>query len=113
MNKPMKYRPKNMLYASFDYSPYPFDIGIRFRYSSKVEAIDDALVQPPIALIPDGDLMVPVYVFDATLGYHFYLYSVPVKIYINGKNIFNYNYVEFIGNLAPIQNISMSFEAYF
>ncbi|MBU1099390.1 MAG: TonB-dependent receptor [Bacteroidetes bacterium] len=112
MDRPMKYRPRHQLNAGVDYSPLPFDFGLRLRYWSRIEAIDDALVEPPIALIPDGDLFVSVYVVDLTIGYNFYFYDAPVKLYINAKNVFNYNYTEFIGNLAPIQNVSFSLEAF-
>lgn len=112
LDKPMKYRPRHQLTAGLDYSPLPFDFGLRLRYWSKIEAIDDALVEPPIALIPDGDLFVSVYVLDVTAGYNFYFYDKPFKLFVNAKNIFNYNYAEFIGNLAPIQNIAISMEAF-
>ena len=112
-DEPMKYRPRNTLYAGMNYSPYPFDFGIHFRYLSRVEAIDNALVEPPIALVVDGDLRVPVYVTDFTAGYFFYLLNTPMKVFLNLKNVFNYTYVEFIGNVAPLRNISMSIEAYF
>ena len=45
--------------------------------------------------------------------YNFLLENVPGKIYVNAKNIFNYNYIEFIGNVAPIRNYSFSFEIFF
>lgn len=112
-DKPMKYRPRNTFYAGIDYSPYPFDFGIRLRHWSRVETIDDALVQPPIALIPDGDLRVPVTVVDFMAGYSFYMLNSPMKIFLNAKNIFNFYYVEFIGNMAPLRNIALSLEAYF
>lgn len=109
----MKYRPRNVLYAQLKYSPSQFDFGIDFRYLSKVEEIDVALVEPPLALVVDGGKRVPIFVTDISAGYNFLLGSLPAKIYLNAKNIFNYNYVEFIGNLAPIRNISLSTEIYF
>ncbi len=112
-NKAMKYRPRNILYAQVRYSPAPFDFGIDFRYWSKVEEIDFALTQPPLVLIPDGDKRVQVYVADVMVGYNFLVTSLPAKIYLNIKNIFNYNYIEFIGNIAPIRNASFSLELFF
>ncbi len=109
----MKYRPRNVLYAQLKYSPSQFDFGIDFRYLSKVEEIDVALVEPPLALVVDGGKRVPIFVTDFSAGYNFLLGSLPTKIYLNAKNIFNYNYVEFIGNLAPIRNVSLSTEIYF
>ncbi len=112
-NTAMKYRPRNSVTAQLQYSPYPFEFGIDFRYMSKVEEIDFNLTQPPIALVIDGDKRVPIYVTDLNVGYNFLLGSAPAKIYLNAKNIFNYNYVEFIGNVAPIRNYSFSFEIFF
>jgi outer membrane receptor for ferrienterochelin and colicins len=110
MKKAMKYRPRNIVYAQLRYSPNPFDFGIDFRYWSRVEEIDDIITQ---LLVPDGQLRVPVYITDITAGYTFLVGNSPTKIYLNAKNIFNYNYVEFIGNIAPIRSLSLSMEVYF
>ncbi|OGU54584.1 MAG: hypothetical protein A2V66_02325 [Ignavibacteria bacterium RBG_13_36_8] len=112
-NKAMKYRPRHLLYVNAEYNPFPFEFRFDFRYWSKVEEIDFMLTRPPINLVPEGDMRVPVYVFDISAGYNFELFGNPIKIFLNGKNLFNYYYVEFIGNLAPLRNISLSFEGYF
>lgn len=111
--KAMKYRPRNIFYSQVHYSIFPFDFGIDFRYMSNVEEIDLNLTQPPLALVIDGDKRVPVYVTDLFVGYNLLVGAVPTKISLNAKNIFNYNFVEFIGNIAPIRNYSFSFELYF
>lgn len=112
-NISMKYRPRNSVYTQIKYSPGQFDFGIDFRHWSRIEEIDNQLVEPPLALVVDGDKRVPVYVTDVTIGYNFLIWNIPAKIYLNAKNIFNYNYVEFIGNIAPIRNYSLSTEIYF
>ncbi len=112
-NTAMKYRPLNSVTAQLDYSPDPFDFGIDFRYMSKAEQIDFNLTEPPINLVVDGSKRVPVYVTNLSAGYNFFIGSLPVKIYLNVSNLFNYNYVEFIGNVAPIRNYSVSFELFF
>ncbi|HOI28798.1 MAG TPA: TonB-dependent receptor [Melioribacteraceae bacterium] len=112
-NRSMKYRPRNSFYAQVKYSPGQFDFGIDFRHWSRIEEIDNALVEPPLALVVDGDKRVPVYVTDITAGYNFLIWNIPAKIYLNARNLFNYNYVEFIGNIAPIRNVSLSTEIYF
>ncbi|MFA7227880.1 MAG: TonB-dependent receptor [Melioribacteraceae bacterium] len=112
-NIAMKYRPLNSFTAQVHYSPYQFDFGIDFRYMSRVEQIDFNLTQPPINLVIDGDKRVPIYVTDLSAGYNFVLGAIPAKIYLNISNLFNYNYVEFIGNVAPIRNYSVSFELFF
>ena len=109
-NIAMKYRPLNSVTAQARFSPYPFDFGIDFRYSGRVEEIDDLFSR---LVVPDGDKRVPIYVTDLSAGYNFLLGSAPAKVYLNAKNIFNYNYVEFMGNIAPIRNYSVSLELFF
>lgn len=112
-NKSMKYRPRNTVYAGLEFNPHPFEIRTDVRYWTKVEEIDYNLTEPPLGLIADGDNRSDVFVVDLSLGYNFRIASKPFKVFLNCKNIFNYNYVEFIGNVAPIRNLSISFEAYF
>ena len=112
-DKFLKYRPQHTFNAQVRYTPAPLDVGINFRYSSRVDEIDDLIVQPPFSLVVDGAKRVPIYVTDISIGYNFLFDTVPAKIYLNAKNIFNYNYVEFIGNIAPIRNYSVSFELFF
>lgn len=112
-NKSMKYRPRNTVYTNLRFTPWQFEIGVDFRYWSKVEEIDFALAEPPLALVVDGEQRVPAYITDLMVGYNFFVTNIPAKVYLNAKNIFNYNYVEFIGNLAPIRNYSLSFELFF
>jgi len=112
-NKAMKYRPRNTVYSSLEFTPYSFEFRTDLRYWSKVEEIDFNLTKPPINLIADGENRAEVIVVDLSIGYNFVIGASPFKIYLNGKNIFNYNYVEFIGNLSPIRNFSLSLETYF
>jgi len=112
-DKFLKYRPQHSFNSQVRITPFPFDIGIDFRYMSRIDEIDDLITQPPIALVRDGEKRVPIYVTDLSFGYNLLIESVPAKIYLNAKNIFNYNYVEFIGNLAPIRNYSLSLELFF
>ena len=112
-NTAMKYRPRNSVNAQLRYLPGVIEFGADFRYMSEVEEIDHTLAEPPLALVVDGQIRVPIYVTDLMLGYNFIIGSVPTKVYLNAKNIFNYNYVEFIGNIAPIRNYSLSCEIFF
>ncbi len=111
--KAMKYRPRHRVYASANFTPYPFELGIYYRYWSRIEEIDETIVQPPVELIVEGDLRVEVYVWDASAGYNFNLFDVPLKLSANVYNIFNYNYVEFLGNIRPLRNFSLRLDMYF
>ncbi len=112
-NQFLKYRARHTIYGSIEYNPSPFEFRSDIRYWSKYEEIDVDLTEPPINLIPDGQDISDVFVVDLSAGYNFTIDSKPLKIVLSGKNIFNYNYVEFIGNLAPIRNFALSVEAYF
>ncbi len=112
LHRAMKYRPQNILTTSLQYSPYPFDFGLDFRYLSRVEEIDSLFIKP-LQVVVDGDKRVPIYVFDLTAGYNFFISTVPAKVYLNVKNLFNYYYVEFIGNIAPLRNVSLNFDLFF
>ena len=105
----LKYRPRHSCSANLLARLEPFELGMNFRFQSKFEEIDDLTT----TLIVDGDKHVPIYVTDLMLGYNFILSGMPAKINLNAKNIFNYNYVEFTGNLSPIRNYSISAEIYF
>jgi outer membrane receptor for ferrienterochelin and colicins len=108
-NKALKYRPRNMLYASLDYKFLDFDLGADFRYLSRVEEIDNLLS----LIVPDADQRVPIYVLDLRGEYTLTNFDIPARVCLNVKNALNYNYVELIGNLAPIRNYSLSLEFFF
>ncbi len=108
-NKSMKYRPRNTVYTNLHLSLASFEFGVDFRYLSRVEEIDPMM----LIVVVDGEIRVPTYITDLMAGCNFFVMNIPAKVYVNAKNIFNYNYVEFIGNLAPIRNYSLSFELFF
>ena len=106
-NIALKYRPRHLFYSSFDFRKWNLDLGLDFRYWSEVEEIDNELVD--LGIIVDGDLRFPVYVADIRAGYNFISLGLPIRIFINIKNAFNYNYVELIGNIRKIRNYSFGF----
>lgn len=105
--KALKYRPKHSFTGSVEFNNWHFGLGIFFRYQSRVDEIDNELID--LGIVRDGDLRVPVYQTDVNLSYDLIAFSLPAAIYFNAKNIFNYNYVELIGNLKPIRNFSFGF----
>lgn len=106
-NKALKYRPRHSLISNLDLTIGKVGFGVYFRYSSKVEEIDEELID--LGIVADGDLRVPIYVTDLRLSYELIDLGIPANIYFNAKNIFNYNYVELIGNLKQIRNYSLGF----
>ncbi len=111
LNQALKYRPRNMAYASLDYFISNFDLGADFRYSSKVEEMDFELVD--LGVVKDGRKRVEIKVLDLRAGYDLNPIGFPAKIFFNINNVLNYNYVELLANLAPIRNFSFSGEFLF
>jgi outer membrane receptor protein involved in Fe transport len=109
--KSLRYRPRNVLYAGLAFDKWNFQFGINFRYISKIEEVDDELVD--LGIVVDGDLRVPTYTTDVNFGYSFVSLDLPLSLYLNIKNIFNYNYVELIGNIRQIRNYSFGFNLAF
>ncbi len=109
--KSLRYRPRNILYAGLTFTKWNFQFGINFRYISKVEEVDEELVD--LGIVVDGDLRVPTYTTDLNFGYNFISLDLPLSLYLNIKNIFNYNYVELIGNIRQIRNYSFGFNLAF
>ena len=104
----LRYRPRHIFYSSLDFRKWNFDAGINFRYTSRVEEIDEELID--LGIVIDGELRVPVYTTDLKLGYNLSSLDIPLNLYLNIKNIFNYNYVELIGNIRPIRSYSFGFD---
>ncbi|MCK5087636.1 MAG: TonB-dependent receptor, partial [Melioribacteraceae bacterium] len=109
--KELKYRPKHSLVVTVDYTAGLFLCGADFRYSSRVEEIDDELVD--FGLVPDGDERVDIIVLDLRAGANLLINKLPLRIFLNLNNILNYNYVEMMGNLSPIRNYVLSVDFLF
>jgi iron complex outermembrane receptor protein len=106
--KALKYRPRHTFNCRVEFSLGDFLSGADFRYWSRVEEIDEELIN--LGLIPDGELRVEVFVLDLRVGYNFNLVDIPLRVFLNANNVLNYNYVELIGNLEPIRNYALSLE---
>lgn len=110
-NRAMKYRPKFTFTTSWLYTWQYFSLTYDMRYWSRVDEIDDELVL--LGLVKEGDKRTEVFVSDITAGYLLGGFNLPVKISFSVKNIFNYSYVEMIGNIAPLRNFSINIESFF
>ena len=110
-NSALKYRPRHTAIAGINFKHDYFEMGIDIRYLSRVEKIDNELVD--LGVVPDGNQRVEIFVMDARLGVNLFSLNLPGRIFFNAANLFNYNYVELIGNLAPIRNFSLSTEIIF
>jgi outer membrane receptor protein involved in Fe transport len=111
LNEALKYRPRNLFYASANVDYGPIQIGADFRYMSKIENIDMDFVT--LGIIRDGDQRGSAYVVDARLNFDVSYFGLPVFVGLNVNNMLQYNYVELIGNIAPIRNFVLTIEGRF
>ena len=104
-NTLLKYRSREIFYASAEFSRSIFRVSVDFRYLSKFGNYDQQLVQ--LGIVKDGDQRVPAYVTDVRAGVDLKSVGYPIGIDFIVNNAFEYYYVEMIGNIAPIRNYSV------
>ncbi len=107
-NSVLRFRPRNLFYASITGNYRQLRAEVNFRYVSRVEAIDENLVR--LAPIVDGDQRVECKVIDAGISYNLLSIGLPFSAGLTVKNLTNYYYVELIGNLAPVRTYYLSIE---
>jgi len=107
-NTILKFRPRHIFYASTLIGYEYFRASTDFRYVSRIERIDDNLVR--LAPIVHGEQRVPIKVLDLRLSYDLLALGFPLRVGFNVNNVFNYHYVELIGNLAPVRTFILSLD---
>jgi iron complex outermembrane receptor protein len=95
----LKYRPRHVLHGDVRGKCGWLSASADFRFVSRIERIDDELVDAGV--IPDGDQRVPIYVTDIRVGADLSLAGIPLSVSLNVNNLFQHNYVELIGNIMP------------
>ena len=105
----LRYRPRHVLYANLSGRIDQFIAGVDFRYLSRVDRIDDELVN--VGIIPDGDERDQIVVTDLRLGADITVWGIGLEVNLNINNILQYNYVELIGNIMPPRTYVLSLEA--
>jgi outer membrane receptor for ferrienterochelin and colicins len=102
----LKYRPRHLLYVSGSFSFGAASVGIDFRHVSRIEAIDRELE----LIIRDADQRVGIYVTDVRCAWDFQRQGIPLSATFSIDNLFQYNYTEIVGNIAPIRNFKLTLE---
>ncbi len=96
----LRYRNRRLFYVNAEANVSIFTLEWNYRFLSRFDAID-----PELSLIvPDGNRLVDAHVSDVRLGTHFALGAVGFAVNFMVRNLFNYNYVEQPGSLAPIRH---------
>ncbi len=104
----LKYRPRHLIVVDLAYKYDFIQTGIDFRFWNRLETIDEDLIK--LGIVKDGDLRDKVFLVDFHLSFDLIQISLPLRIYFTVNNLFNYNYIEMIGNLGPIRSFSLSIE---
>jgi len=107
----LKYRPRHLFYTSLLTRVGMFSAGADFRYISRVDRIDDELVDTGI--IPDGDAREDIFVTDFRFGADFSFTGFPLTATFSLNNALQRNYIELIGNIMPPRTYVLVLEAKF
>jgi outer membrane receptor for ferrienterochelin and colicin len=96
---------ENPIYKKSHKSLKSFDFKISYRYSSKVEEIDNKLVLQ----VKDAQARVPIHVVDLYAGVNFeFINEAELSVGLNVYNMLNHYYTYMVGNLAPTRYIGLS-----
>jgi outer membrane receptor for ferrienterochelin and colicins len=104
----LKYRPRHLFYSSLRARAGWLTLGGDFRFVSRVDRIDDELVDTGI--IPDGDARDHILVADFRVGANVSIAGISINTTLHVKNAFQRNYVELIGNIMPPRTYILSLE---
>jgi len=107
----LKYRPRHLVYLSAVVNAGEFEFGADYRHLSRVEAIDEEFVT--LGIVKNGDTRVPVNVLDVRARWRPTFPGVPLSLLVNLNNVFQYNYIELIGNLGPPRTLLLTLEGTF
>ncbi|MDI6766582.1 MAG: TonB-dependent receptor [Bacteroidota bacterium] len=102
----LNHRSRHLLYQTNKISIDPIQLGLDFRYVSKMERIDSLLLK----IIKDADKRVSSFVIDFHLGVDWTFAGAPVTAAFHINNLLQYYYTDFIGNLAPLRNYVLTLE---
>jgi iron complex outermembrane receptor protein len=105
-NDILRFRSKHLFYVNTVMSYSIMELGIDFRYISRIEQIDKEFA----IYIVDAEERVPTYTVDTHLSTIFKFGDVPLRTSFRINNLLQYNYVELIGNIAPIRIFTLSIE---
>jgi len=112
-NATLKYRNNIIWYSRASWSISKlFDVHVDYRFLNRVERIDQCIID--LNVIPNVDARVPAHIVDARLIHNMRSWtSLPIKLTLNAKNVFDYYYTEIIANLAPTRSIVLQAEITF
>ncbi len=105
----LTYRPRQILYGSLNSKWRFLGFGADYRFLQKYDRIDDTFA----LIIADAKERVDAHVVDLRLSATFKFSGVPLKTTIQANNIFQYNYIDLVGSIAPIRQFVLTLETSF
>ena len=105
----LKYRPRNQFISGVGFHPGIFDFSVDYRYLSRYDQIDENFKN----IIQNGDIRGETHVVDVHVGTSLYEKGIPASITFHINNLFQYNYIDLIGSIAPIRNFVLEVESTF
>ncbi|MHB1048854.1 MAG: TonB-dependent receptor [Bacteroidota bacterium] len=104
----LRFRPRHIASVSAMVENDPFSFGADYRYISRIEEIDDKLVD--LAPIKNGGERVAISIVDVRFLAALNDYGIPFRATITIHNLLGYNYAELIGNISPPRHIVFAIE---
>lgn len=104
----LRFRPRHVASVNLHYVAESFTAGADYRFVSRIEAIDETLVE--LAPIVNGGQRVANHIVDLRCSYNTAGLGLPFRATVHINNILGYNYNELIGNMSPPRHVVLSFE---
>ena len=105
----LDFRPRHLFTASLNGKRGIWTAGGDYRYISKYDRINKLLR----LFVPNADTRVDAHVVDLRAGVAFALFHSRALLQFQLKNALNYNYLEFVGSLAPPRRYELTLDLTF
>jgi len=103
----LKYRSKFLMNGKVFIPMKYIELVMDYKYVSRMMEIDDELGSS----VSDADARVPSHIVDLRVIYDMEKHlKMPLKLILNGFNVFDYYRIEMVGNMGPTKNIRFQME---
>ncbi len=107
--KYLTYRPRHIFYNNATVQYHRIQLNIDYRFLSRYDQIDETFT----LIIPDAEERVAVHIVDLRLLVPFTLAGMNLESSLQVNNLFQYNYVDLIGSIAPSRNFILTLASSF
>jgi len=107
LNQTLKYRSKILWYSRIFVPLNNFKINLDYRFMSRIDEVDELLDM----FIQDASKRVNAHIVDVGISYNLEkVINSNLSLSLIVKNLLDYYYTEYPGNLAPTRNITLQIE---